>query len=547
MAETEVPVGVPGIEPGTPQETLLRALGLETLTERLRRVSPEQVKISARRRVAHYEGLKRLPEPGFPYDPESILDEPDPYTGYKMDLAKDSLNDIAERTIEKDEQGEVVPEEETARALEATRCLREIETRRVFFEVFFQRRKTCTDEGAASTIFLSPEHAILTTPKVEILANLPENKEGQEKLGVLIDRGLRQLARVLMEEAEDEEGKIHNIFVRPERFTATDFKRIVRFMADETKGTQGDLSAVCLALRLACVWELTTKFGLRWGRVEYKGQEVERPYFGDPSWTSDLLKEMHLEAKRSLEDGSVEGERKGVRVRFRGGRYSAGPEVTLGRYPDLITDYLHFAEVKDPEDPEKKVSLWELWWARGTPLAKLPWRKVEEEKEVVPETSEVISTYSFDGWLYQRWRAGNVYKAILATEVSIRFLEDSKGLGSWEKLVKDFDKCFGERKKGMKPMDDPRTWFCIGVIMDHHPSGYTWNVERGEIKRSGELPIAKRWTYLKSSEALSPDQYAASLLYFISGAENSGFITKGERKFIWDFCSLKSSFLGIYW
>lgn len=290
-----------------------------------------------------------------------------------------------------------------------------------------------------------------TQRDVELEGYKGEVKEGEEPLGLKIDKALRTYVNLAVakaplwflkekvfnkglsldkvkEKRDQVRQRLGGLGVSKDKL-----KELSSLGADEPLGGKitktrewvrdlvGDKDAEQIAYELFYIMQLATKFGVR-VRDRDKEKETEEKYdreifpkldrekFGvdeegkkKPAWkikgfpaSDDLIKLAHVELRRLDEAGQ---------------NCKAGPPSTLGCYPDLITDFLTFVKIEDSKDPRpegsrEKVSFFDLWYEKKMYGGKeiksfgdLPWEEIGRE--------------CFDSYLYQRWRANNVLGALV--------------------------------------------------------------------------------------------------------------------------------------
>ncbi len=282
------------------------------------------------------------------------------------------------------------------------------------------------------------------------------------------------------------------------------------------------------------------------GWTEIRDRRTSRIALGDPPWVNDIYRYYFVEDKRAIEAGrrieNVDGREWKHKDYFRGGKvgggtieetvsretqYKAGPEATLGQYPDwLHEDYLHYAEVGGK-------SLWEHWWVDGVELGDLPWEAIPEKKIGVDVKGKIVEVgvNSMDGELYGRWRSGNTYE-ILMGEMDIAGRDGIDEKGGFKKINKDLDKA-GWTKGKFPPERDPRNWILIGIISEHHPErkelpAMTGKAPENQIRRYG-------MSHAEISERKSVPNIEDDL---ILPAIRSGWSTKEDIRFIFGYCGL---------
>lgn len=283
---------------------------------------------------------------------------------------------------------------------------------------------------------------IRTQKSVELRGYKGEIREGEEPLGLKIDKTLRTYVDIAVAKAplwflkekvfkklslgdiEEKRGQIRQKLNN----AGIEYKELSSFGADEpNEGViiktreqirdlviAGDKDAEQMAYELYYVLGLATKFGVRVrdqkldeGEKDEDYAKLDKEKFDKdkkPAWekiegfpaSDDLIKLAHVELRRRDEAGE---------------NRKAGPPSTLGCYPDLITDFLTFVKVDDPKDPRpegsrEKVSFFDLWYEKKMYGGKeiksfgdLPWREIRSEV--------------YDSYLYQRWRANNVLGALM--------------------------------------------------------------------------------------------------------------------------------------
>lgn len=251
--------------------------------------------------------------------------------------------------------------------------------------------------------------------------------------------------------------------------------------------------------------------------------------------SNDLIKMAHFEYKRAKEHAELKPSE---------APFPAGPPSTLSKYPDLITDFLHFTGVKKEKDPEgNPKTLWQLWWHEGRGFGFLPW-----------EESGGVTKENFDFYRYVCWRAKNVYEDLVKKKDLRKFIEE----GGFRPRNKNFDIAFNDRKgetgkvKYEKPEENPRVQYIIGMVYEHHPRGYRTPEDAKKSKES--IPVVERWNYLTAhqvgklrDEREATEAATKSVIFFLTLAVNNGFITKEERKFIEKYCEIEPGFFGLRW
>lgn len=305
--------------------------------------------------------------------------------------------------------------------------------------------------------------------------------------------------------------KIPNVFTGSS-LQDGDYDRARKFIEQELKVSR---EATVLAFNIFRILNLVTVF--------------DANIDGMPT-SNDFIKMVHFEYKRAKEY---------ARFRPTKAPYPAGPPSTLGKYPNLITDFLHFKKV---EEEGKKKSLWQLWWHEGVGFGFLPW-----------EESRGVGKEDFDFYRYVCWRAKNTYEDLVKEKDLRKFIEE----GGFKPRNKNFDITFNDREEtGLahegRPKENPRVWYMIGMIYEHHPNGY--RTPEDVEKKKESIPVAERWNYLTADqlskikdEKAAAEAVSKSAIYFLTMGVETGFITAEERKFVEKYCEIEPKFLGLRW
>lgn len=160
----------------------------------------------------------------------------------------------------------------------------------------------------------------------------------------------------------------------------------------EWVGTQvTDPVAEKIAWQLFYVWGLATQFN-----------------FEATTATDDLIKLAHFNEVRRKGDEAAD---------------EVGPPASVGEAgeeycPDLVTDFLHYTNEKFMGGGR---SFFQIWWTEEATLGELPWSEIRKEV--------------WKSFLYQRWRAGQVYAALMRVDWKPEEFEDAR---NFSKLNKPF-------------------------------------------------------------------------------------------------------------
>jgi len=331
-----------------------------------------------------------------------------------------------------------------------------------------------------------------------------EIKEGEEPLGLKIDKGLRLYVALAIaktpKSAENDEEFLEFLQrkffrdksleeVAEEREKA---KRILGLSAEElenlvplsdTAVTEEIAStrewirnkvgreAEEIAYKLFYIWELATQFNF----------EVDGEY------SDDSVKLAQVNEKRQKEWG--EGEK----------CQTAGPPASIGSkrediryYPDLMVDFLQF--VKSPEEDK---NFWELWWEEGKTLGELPWEKLREGV--------------YNGFMYARFRSFQVYQALMKMDWKIGELQSQRTFIGLNKPFNTLENMLGHviKKQEMRMM---RINFCIAALLMY--------VDIADTKGEGNPPIVfsgDQWRFCGNEPR-----------WFKGAMTRSGFLTEEE-------------------
>lgn len=415
-------------------------------------------------------------------------------------------------------------EEEEIRELTALENV--VETREQLDTAYVQRMGTCQVAELGSELLSHDKHYrdSITPDRVDWeIVFKRENKEEEGKaFGDVVDRVLRrivatgmtkeELAELKARRSERKELKEKNGEVFPGeleplqgagRGTYINYIKNSAFfktwLEDLLKRdvSGGRMDIVWFAWKLALTWEIPAELGMMVDG-EDRFQIAEAPVGND-----FFVWSCYLDAKRTFEYGL---DQKGMRYRFSRYLTHSGYPISLGKLQrteegrpvPLLGSFLREASVEEnvldarrqpvyktkngrvvldeegkPVPKTKKVSLWKLWWERGTKLGDLPWFQTDiDQKSGVEE----FPTGSFGYWLLQRTRAFPIIQDI-RSRPSLRDISEADFFG---KRVRNWDKIFGPCKDDLPPEENPRTWWVTGFLLAH-----SWG-------RSEDKPLAKK-------------------------------------------------------
>lgn len=415
------------------------------------------------------------------------------------------------------------------------------------------------------TVETRTRRVIRTQKSLELRGYKGEIKEGEEPLGLKIDKTLRTYVDIavakaplwFLKEKVFKKLSLSDIARKREEIrqklnnASIGYEKLSSFGADEPNegedprtgklgiaGTRewarnlvDDRDAEQIAYELFYVLGLATKFGVRIrDRIrdrdqkkgeteeEYKkklpGLDREKFEVKDgkkaPAWkiegfpaSDDLIKLAHVELRRKAEANR---------------NRKAGPPSTLDCYPDLIVSFLDFVKVPrpTPQDPEGTVSFWELWYERKKDKEKeiksfgnLPWGKIRSEM--------------YDLYLYQRWRANNVLGALMKV-TGWDLGKEVLNTESWKGTHKDVQVAIGmlgyPKKKGKEIARKVKFNILGGAVISNLHLG-------GWIRCESANPPESTQTWSEIMQK-TPQVIMGLLKYVV--VERSGFLSEREWK-----------------
>jgi len=282
----------------------------------------------------------------------------------------------------------------------------------------------------------------------------------------------------------------------------------------------------------------------------------------------------HLREKRMVEYGLKADGKRFSTEKFVG---HAGLPMSIDHIPDLCSDYLHESTVKFDKrglvsmgsvarnlsetknlprvgdvDYDKKydklredlnkvingggsetfeISLWDLWLYGRTSFAdpNFPWYQTDQPD--ADATPGELSLGSFGMWLLTRSRASKVLDDIKSQPS----LQDLGAPGFFAERLRNWTKVLGPLKDSVKPEDNPRAWWVMGVINLHLGSRRLGGIKlkSGIIEENPELEYS--WTAKGqdiSPEAPGKAERSVSLGDVFESALRCGFLRKVDVDFI---------------
>lgn len=280
--------------------------------------------------------------------------------------------------------------------------------------------------------------------------------------------------------------------------------------------TRGRMDEVWQAWRLALSWEVIDALGLTTEVDAKDPQHREKYVLATPPFGNALFTWInHMKEKRRLEFGLYTDGKTRFSIEKHVGH--SGLPISIDHIPNLCPDYLHKALIEfdarglDPEirqnllrylptqgmvdynedyvklrknledlarDPNRKVkiSLWDIWLYGRVGLAdpKFPWFQTDQPS--AEDTASELEPGSFGFWLLTRSRSAGILESIR----SLPSLRDISAPDYFSKIVRNWAKVLGPVKEDMKPEDNPRAWWVMGLVL-YHTSGI---LNKGNIQRN---------------------------------------------------------------
>jgi len=383
-----------------------------------------------------------------------------------------------------------------------------VHARRVFDTAFIHRMQTCEDPGRASKLGIE---LTTVTPDGGHWIGLLQG-EARGEFGQDVNSALEEMVKFALPDDTVRTLQLEPIppEVRkyvPQNVYATGFDNATEFgvwLKHLLTKSNGRMDVVWGAWRLMLTMEVADTLG------EDVNKDKNTWMLAAPPIGNALMTFLaHLEKKRTIELG-LDKDKRRVQV----DRYVShgGLPMSFDMIPNLCEDFLHNSEVdfdksyrdsyrqaaenmarnlpadgggkndklrqtirewlEGRKDKLKGVSLWNLWLYGRLSLAdsKFPWFMTEQETKD-NEPGE-LPLGSFGGWLLRRFRAGpeGVLKDI-RSRPSARDLADpdffASRLRNWGKVLGVVKNLNPEEKGYLKPEENPRAWWVMGLVRYH--------------------------------------------------------------------------------